>query len=183
MGNAISWRRTGRHLALRSALDCSVAQTSGGKAIAATSRGDNTIAQLTAGGIVTMVVTTTAKYMRKRILRLVVEEAVEQAAAGVGVEIVAEGVVTTATWVSISAMVAGVAYKVAVNVYNWDFNNAYIIDSCDNSVGIHGGLSQPFSTLYEDSTTWAPAGSYSATSTIPDLNIPNCAQRPRRSHC
>lgn len=63
---------------------------------------DNSIAQLNAGSIATVVVTITAKYIQKRILGLAVKEAEEAIAEG-GVELVSEEDVTSAVWVSIAA--------------------------------------------------------------------------------
>lgn len=83
----------------------------------------------------------------------------EEAVAEAGAELVAEEVVTAGVWLTISATVAGIAigliagavvfflimfivnfvykaYKIAVNIYNWDPNSAYVVDSWygDNAV-------------------------------------------------
>jgi hypothetical protein len=130
---------------------------------------DNSIAQLAAGAIATVVITTTAKYIQKRILGLLVDEAVEEAVAEAGAELIAEEVVTTAAWETIAAVVGGVAvglvagalvfflimfivsfvykaYKVAVNIHNWDPNNAYVVDSWYGDNAIIDG-SQAFSPI------------------------------------
>lgn len=130
---------------------------------------NNSTAQLAADAIATVVITTTAKYIQKRILGLLVDEAVEEAVAEAGAELIAEEVVTTVAWETIAAVVGGVAvglvagalvfflimfivsfvykaYKVAVNIHNWDPNNAYIVDSWYGDNAIIDG-SQAFSPI------------------------------------
>ena len=42
----------------------------------------------------------------------------------------------------------------------------------DNTLGLTGGLESSLSAYYNDASTWAPVESYSASSTIPNLNVP-----------
>ncbi|KAK4152991.1 hypothetical protein C8A00DRAFT_34249 [Chaetomidium leptoderma] len=120
---------------------------------------DNSTAQLAAAGIATTVMTVVTKYMKKRIAGLLVPEAVDGAVAEAGAEVVAEGIISSAAWASIASTIGGFivgavagaivyflvmyivnfvhkAYKIAVNIYNWDPKNAYVIESwySDNAI-------------------------------------------------
>jgi len=120
---------------------------------------DNTYAQLTAGAIATIAMTTTSKFIQNRIKGMLTAEAEEAALGAAGEELVAEGVVEAATWVTITAAVGGLVvgavvgaivfflimfiinfvdktYTLAVNINNWDLNAAYLVslDYTDNAV-------------------------------------------------
>ncbi|KAI0398885.1 hypothetical protein F4802DRAFT_591628 [Xylaria palmicola] len=235
----------------------------------------NSVAQLPAETIATAAATVVSFFIKNRITGMAAAAASEAAVAEAGGVLVAEGAVTTEIWVTIGATLAGAAiglivgavayflvmfavnfiykaYKVAVNVYNWDPMNTYVIDAwcgdnaviddghaftpialppptadiilpdgmkvtnaetiyqfatvvfdndqklleglgvamsvrsknsgfyikydcprfSDNRIGITGGFGQLLPNYYKDSTTWAPTGSYSASSTIPDSGTP-----------
>lgn len=129
---------------------------------------DNTIAQLGAGAIATIVMTTVTKYISKRISGALVPDAVSEAVAEGGTELVAEGVVEAGAWVGITAFVGGLVvgavvgaivfflimfivntvykdYKVGINIYNWDLANNYTINGTFGSNETLDGK-QPFVT-------------------------------------
>lgn len=105
-------------------------------------------AQLAAGTIATIVVKAVFKYVRNRLRGMLAAQAADQGLADAGAEVVAAGLVEEATWVTIVSFVGGLvvgavigaiayylimwiinflfkAYKLCINIYNWDRNNEY----------------------------------------------------------
>ncbi|CAM1504824.1 Fc.00g024150.m01.CDS01 [Cosmosporella sp. VM-42] len=124
---------------------------------------DNSTITETAATIATMVMSTVTKFMQKRMGGAAVDVAAEEAVVEGGEALVAEEVVEAGIWVGIAGsfvpllvgLVAGAAafylilfvvdfiyktYKVAINIYNWDTSNSWIIeqDYTDNG-DIDGG--------------------------------------------
>ncbi|MCJ1387103.1 hypothetical protein MMC17_010232 [Xylographa soralifera] len=113
---------------------------------------DNSLAQLGVGAIATIVMTTVSKYIKNRITGALVGDAADAAIADAGAELVAEAVVAPAVWITVTGFIGGLvvgavvgaivfflimyiinfvykAYKVAFNIYNWDLDHDYIINS------------------------------------------------------
>jgi hypothetical protein len=111
---------------------------------------DSTVANLTAGALSTIFATVFGNYVKKRISGVAAEAALEGAAEEAGAELVAEGVVEAGVMASIATTLAPLLagaivgaivfflvmfianfffrkYKIAVNIYNWDKANTWVI--------------------------------------------------------
>lgn len=165
-------------------------------------------ADWTAGIISTIVMTTVSNFIKNRILGMAVSDAAEEAAAAAGAELAAEGIVTAATWLSVGAFVAGLvvgmvagavvfflimfivnfvwkAYKIAVNVYNWDLENSYVITDWYGDNAILDGdqmfspvILPPPASMYPYPCSKAYRTPFTNNSTPASVKLPNGFEIP-----